>query len=275
MTEQLFLVAHIAGRGVAIDSAQVESVVDIGHVTPTPRVAKHIRGLAALCSRVVTVIDAHAALGLPPVGIAGSRAVITVIDGHHYAVLVDSLVRASEQAGLTTEIQGFTTLAWNGGRARTQWLARGRPPHPGRLNETCHMVFKGADVSWRRARTDIAALFKADLFREGVDGEAIDWGCQRLAAHDVSRRILVVISDGSPMDAATSQANGPSYLDEHLKDVLLRHETVRDVEVLGLGMGCDLSTFYRHCATVDPAAPLDTKRLLDLAQWIGQRRGQP
>ena len=91
MTEQLFLVAHIAGRGVAIDSAQVESVVDIGHVTPTPRVAKHIRGLAALRSRVVTVIDAHAALGLPPVGIAGSRAVITVIDGHHYAVLVDSL----------------------------------------------------------------------------------------------------------------------------------------------------------------------------------------
>ena len=91
MTEQLFLIAHIAGRGVAIDSAQVESVVDIGHVTPTPLVAKHIRGLAALRSRVVTVIDSHAALGLPPLGIAGSRAVITVIDGHHYAVLVDSL----------------------------------------------------------------------------------------------------------------------------------------------------------------------------------------
>ena len=91
MTEQLFLIAHIAGRGVAIDSAQVESVVDIGQVTPTPRVAKHIRGLAALRSRVVTVIDTHAALGLPPLGIAGSRAVITVIDGHHYAVLVDSL----------------------------------------------------------------------------------------------------------------------------------------------------------------------------------------
>jgi purine-binding chemotaxis protein CheW len=91
MTEQLFLIAHIAGRGVAIDSAQVESVVDIGQVTPIPRVASHIRGLAALRSRVVTVIDAHAALGLPPLGISGSRAVITVIDGHHYAVLVDSL----------------------------------------------------------------------------------------------------------------------------------------------------------------------------------------
>ena len=91
MSEHLFLIAHIAGRGVAIDSSQVESVVDIGKVTPTPRVAKHIRGLAALRSRVVTVIDTHAALGLPPLGIAGSRAVITVIDGHHYAVLVDSL----------------------------------------------------------------------------------------------------------------------------------------------------------------------------------------
>ncbi len=91
MSEQLFLIAHIAGRGVAIDSAQVESVVDIGSVTPTPRVATHLRGLAALRSRVVTVIDTHAALGLPPIGSAGSRAVITVIDGHHYAVLVDSL----------------------------------------------------------------------------------------------------------------------------------------------------------------------------------------
>jgi purine-binding chemotaxis protein CheW len=91
MSERLFLIAHIAGRGVAIDSAQVESVVDLGQVTPTPRVAPHIRGLAALRSRVVTVVDAHAALGLPPLGISGARAVITVIDGHHYAVLVDSL----------------------------------------------------------------------------------------------------------------------------------------------------------------------------------------
>jgi purine-binding chemotaxis protein CheW len=91
MTDQLFLIAHIAGRGVAIDSSQVESVVDIGSVTPTPRAAPHIRGLAALRSRVVTVIDAHAALGLPKLAIAGNRAIITVVDGHHYAVLVDSL----------------------------------------------------------------------------------------------------------------------------------------------------------------------------------------
>ena len=114
MTQQLFLIAHIAGRGVAIDSAQVESVVDIGHVTPTPRVAKHIRGLAALRSRVVTVIDTHAALGLPPIGIAGSRAVITVIDGHHYAVLVDSL----EDVALFERLPLSSGLALDRGWAR-------------------------------------------------------------------------------------------------------------------------------------------------------------
>ncbi|MDG0022953.1 cobalt chelatase [Trinickia sp. Y13] len=188
------------------------------------------------------------------------------------AMLVDSLVRAGEQAGLVTEVLGFTTGAWNGGRARLQWLACARPPHPGRLNELCHMVLKSANDSWRRARTDIAALFKADLFREGVDGEAVEWACARLAAVPVTRRILVVISDGSPMDAATAQANDAAYLDAHLKEVLLRHETLRDVDVVGLGIGRDLSAYYRHCATLDPAAPLDMKRLAGVARWIGARR---
>lgn len=188
------------------------------------------------------------------------------------AVLVDSLARASEQAGLSTEVLGFTTGAWNGGRARLQWLASARPSHPGRLNELCHMVFKRANDSWRRARTDIAALFKADLFREGVDGEAVEWACSRLAALPVSRRILVVISDGSPMDAATAQANDATYLDAHLKEVVLHHETLRDVDVVGLGIGRDLSAYYRHCATLDPAEPLDTKRLVGVARWIGARR---
>ncbi|WP_206952513.1 cobaltochelatase CobT-related protein [Trinickia acidisoli] len=188
------------------------------------------------------------------------------------AMLIDTLARAGEQAGLATEVLGFTTGAWNGGRARLEWLAQGRPPYPGRLNELCHMVFKGADDSWRRARTDIAALFKADLFREGVDGEAIEWACARLGAHTLARRILVVISDGSPMDAATVQANDAAYLDNHLKDVLARHEALGDVEVIGLGIGRDLSACYRHCMTFDPTAPIDMKRLVELARWIGARR---
>lgn len=188
------------------------------------------------------------------------------------AMLVDILVRASEQAGLATEVLGFTTGAWNGGRARFDWLAHGRPKHPGRLNEICHMVFKCADDSWRRARADIAALFKADLFREGVDGEAVEWACTRLAARKQTRRILVVISDGSPMDAATAQANDAFYLDNHLKEVVARHEARRDVDVIGLGVGLDLSPYYRHCVALDLAEPLDMPRLVGLARWIGARR---
>jgi cobaltochelatase CobT len=188
------------------------------------------------------------------------------------AMLVDTIARASEHAGIATEVLGFTTGAWNGGRTRSEWLARGRPRHPGRLNEICHMVLKRAQDSWRRARTDIAALFKADLFREGVDGEAVQWACERLSAQAFARRILVVVSDGSPMDTATVQANGASYLDDHLKDVLARCETRREVDVIGLGVGADLGLFYRHCMRLDPAAPLDTKRLIAIAKWIGERR---
>lgn len=188
------------------------------------------------------------------------------------AMLADIFARAAEQAGLATEVLGFTTGAWNGGRARLDWLARGRPQHPGRLNETCHMVFKCADDSWRRARTGIAALFKADLYREGVDGEAVEWACTRLAARPEARRILVVISDGSPMDASTAQANDAFYLDNHLKDVVARHETLRDVDVIGVGVGLDLSPYYRHCVALDLAEPLDMARLVGLARWIGARR---
>lgn len=198
------------------------------------------------------------------------------------AMLVDVLVRACEQAGVATEVLGFTTGAWNGGGARLEWLARGKPPRPGRLNEVCHMIFKSAADSWRRSRADIAALFKADLFREGVDGEAVEWACTRLAErasghlyprlHEHARRVLVVISDGSPMDAATVQANDESYLDAHLKEVLAWHEARKDVEVIGLGIGRDPTLFYRHCAALDPSAPPDMARVVTLAKWIAARR---
>ncbi|SDC87122.1 cobaltochelatase CobT-related protein [Paraburkholderia lycopersici] len=188
------------------------------------------------------------------------------------AAMVDLFARACEQAGLACEVLGFTTLAWNGGRARADWLASGRSPHPGRLNETCHMVFKSADDSWRRARPAIAALLKTDLFREGVDGEAIEWACARLASRAEARRILVVISDGSPMDAASAQANDAFYLDNHLKEVVARHEAMRDVDVIGLGVGLDLGPYYRHCVALDFDEPLDMRTLAGLARWIGTRR---
>ena len=187
------------------------------------------------------------------------------------ATLVDILLRALEMAGVGTELLGFTTAAWNGGRPYREWMSRGRPRHPGRLNEVCHLVFKDAGRSWRRARRDIAALLKADLFREGIDGEAVDWACNRLLARSAGRRILIVISDGSPADSATGLANDAFYLDNHLKDVVARREQQGQVEVLGLGVGLDLSPFYRRCLATDMTQALDNALFFEIVQLIGGR----
>ncbi|ACC75253.1 cobalt chelatase [Paraburkholderia phymatum] len=185
------------------------------------------------------------------------------------AMLIDVLTRALDAAGIANEVLGFTTGAWNGGRARQEWLARGRPRHPGRLTEVSHLVFKDAATSWRRARADIAALLKGDLFREGVDGEAVEWACNRLRTRAVNRRILIVVSDGSPMDAATNQANDAYYLDNHLKLVIGAQQAAGDVEVLGLGVGLDLSPYYRHSLAVDLSVPPDMTMLAEIAGFIG------
>ncbi|MDI3385502.1 cobalt chelatase [Streptomyces sp. B-S-A8] len=169
------------------------------------------------------------------------------------AVLVDVFARALEQAGASCEILGYTTGAWNGGRARRAWLRAGRPAHPGRLNEQCHLVFKDAETPWRRARRDIAALLKADLYREGLDGEAVAWAARRAQARPERRRLLFVLSDGSPMDTATHLANDRHYLDHHLKDVVAGLERSGEVEVHGLGVGLDLSPYYSRCHALDPS----------------------
>lgn len=187
------------------------------------------------------------------------------------AMMIDILIRALEMVGVSTELLGFTTGAWNGGRAHREWLDRGRPRDPGRLNEVCHLVFKDADRDWRRARTDIAALLKADLFREGIDGEAVDWACDRMIARDEARRILIVISDGCPMDCATGLANDAYYLDNHLKAVVARREQQGAVEILGLGVGQDLSPFYRSHLAIDMTRSLDNSLFFAIAQLIGGR----
>lgn len=187
------------------------------------------------------------------------------------AAMADILIRALEMVGVRTELLGFTTGAWNGGRAYRDWLGSGRPRHPGRLNEVCHMVFKDADRSWRRARADIAALFKADLFREGIDGEAVEWACSRMLARSAARRILIVVSDGCPADGATGLANDPFYLDNHLREVVERHARQGAVDILGLGVGLDLSPFYRRCLATDMTQALDNELFFDIAQLIGGR----
>lgn len=167
------------------------------------------------------------------------------------AMLVDVFVRALDSAGVASEVLGFTTGAWNGGRAQRDWRRAGRPRQPGRLNEACHLVFKDADTSWRRGRRDIAALLKFDLFREGIDGEAVDWACERVRGRSEARRLLLVISDGCPMDSATQLANDDRYLDRHLRDVVALREREGGVRICGVGVGLDLSAYYGRALALD------------------------
>jgi cobaltochelatase CobT len=169
------------------------------------------------------------------------------------AMMADVFARALEQAGVASEVLGFTTGAWNGGRPQREWVRAGRPPHPGRLNERSHLVFKAAATPWRRARPAMAALLKADLFREGIDGEAVDWACARLRQRGEARKLLLVISDGSPMDSATHLANDAHYLDHHLRDVVARQEQRGDIAIAGIGVGLDLSPYYRRSHVLDLA----------------------
>ncbi len=189
------------------------------------------------------------------------------------AVLVDVFVRALDMAGITSEVLGFTTGAWNGGRASRDWQRAGRPKNPGRLNEVHHLVFKSADTSWRCARPAMAALLKADLFREGIDGEAVDWACGRMQGRSESWRWLLVVSDGSPMDSATNLANDSHCLDHHLREVVLRQEQAGEVAVCGVGVGLDLSPYYGRSLALDLTAPPGNAVFHELLAWIaGHRR---
>jgi cobaltochelatase CobT len=181
------------------------------------------------------------------------------------AVLVDLFARALELAGVGCEVLGFTTASWNGGRARHDWVRAGRPANPGRLNDVRHLVIKDADTPYRTARTAIAGLLKLDLYREGIDGEAVEWARNRLETRDEQRRILVVISDGSPMDSATSLANDRDYLDQHLRDVLA---ATSDVDVCAVGVGLDLSVYYDRCTTLDLTEGTTHRVLADVLEAI-------
>jgi cobaltochelatase CobT len=187
------------------------------------------------------------------------------------AMLVDILVRALELAGVASEVLGFTTGAWNGGRARRDWQRAGRPAHPGRLNEACHLVFKHADTPWRRARCGIAALLKADLFREGIDGEAVDWACRRMEGRAETRRLLLVVSDGCPMDTATNLVNDAHYLDQHLREVVARREQEGRVAIHGVGVGLDLSPYYSRSRALDLAASTGNGVFRELLEMIAGR----
>lgn len=170
------------------------------------------------------------------------------------AALVDMLARALDRVDVYVEILGFTTTAWNGGRAREEWLRSSRPPDPGRLNSLQHIVFKDAQTPWGRSRSGVAGLLWQPMFKEGIDGEAVLWAYERLISIEAPKgsHFLIMISDGSPMDGATVLANGEDFLDEHLVDVITAIEKAGAVQVFGLGIGHDMSTYMLNSKIADP-----------------------
>jgi cobaltochelatase CobT len=192
------------------------------------------------------------------------------------AVLADVLARAAEQAGAEVEVLGFTTATWRGGLSARDWQRAGRPRSPGRVADLRHLVFKDRQTPWRRARPGLSALLKTDLYREGVDGEAVAWACQRLRAEEAAgpgpRRLLIVVSDGSPMETATHLANDAHYLDQHLRQVVEAQEAAGDVEILGLGVGLDLSPFYRRCHALEFAGLPTRATVQEILGLIGRPR---
>lgn len=167
------------------------------------------------------------------------------------ALSTDILARTLERCQVRTEILGFTTGDWMGGRPGKRWRARGRQPNPGRLNELRHIVYKSADTPWRRARKNLGLMLRSDLLKENIDGEALLWASERLLARPERRRILMVISDGSPLDHATLNANPPDYLELHLRRVIAQIEARGTIELLAIGIGHDVTEYYRRAVMLD------------------------
>ena len=172
------------------------------------------------------------------------------------AISADILARTLERCGVKTEILGFTTRAWKGGQSRETWLAAGRPPQPGRLNDVRHIVYKMADEPWRRARNSLGLMMREGLLKENIDGEALMWAHQRMMARPEERRILMVISDGAPVDDSTLSVNSGSYLERHLRQVIGWIEKKSPVELIAIGIGHDVTRYYSRAVTIMDAEQL-------------------
>ncbi len=183
------------------------------------------------------------------------------------AMCADILARTLERCAVKTEILGFTTRAWKGGQSREKWTAAGKPPHPGRLNDLRHIIFKSADEPWRRSRRNLGLMMREGLLKENIDGEALMWAHNRIVARPEQRRILMVISDGAPVDDSTLSVNAGNYLERHLRHVIQEIEEHSSVELVAIGIGHDVTRYYRRAVTIVDAEQLGgamTEQLISL-----------
>ena len=198
------------------------------------------------------------------------------------ACCADLLARTLERCGVKVEILGFTTRAWKGGHAREQWLNSGKPAIPGRLNDLRHIIYKAADAPWRRSRRNLGLMMREGLLKENIDGEALAWAHNRLLARPEQRRILMMISDGAPVDDSTLSVNSGAYLERHLRHVIAEIETRSPVELVAIGIGHDVTRYYRRAVTVTDAEELAgvmTDKLAELfdedVAWRERNRNGP
>jgi cobaltochelatase CobT len=194
------------------------------------------------------------------------------------AMCADILARTLERCGVKVEILGFTTRAWKGGQSRERWIADGKPPHPGRLNDLRHIVYKAADEPWRRARKNLGLMMREGLLKENIDGEALMWAHNRLMARPEQRPILMVISDGAPVDDSTLSVNSGNYLEQHLRRVIAEIEEKSQAELVAIGIGHDVTRYYRRAVTIVDAEQLGgamTDQLISLFAEENARLAHP
>jgi cobaltochelatase CobT len=186
------------------------------------------------------------------------------------AMSADILARTLERCGVKVEILGFTTRAWKGGQARERWIAAGKPPNPGRLNDLRHIIYKPADAPWRRARRSLGLMLREGILKENIDGEALLWAHNRLIGRPEERRILMVISDGAPVDDSTLSVNPGNYLEKHLREVIRDIERMGLVELTAIGIGHDVTRYYRRAVTIVDAEQLGGVMLERLAELFDE-----
>jgi cobaltochelatase CobT len=189
------------------------------------------------------------------------------------ATCADILARTLERCGVKVELLGFTTKAWKGGQSREKWLADGKPPTPGRLNDLRHIIYKSADTPWRRARRNLGLMMREGLLKENIDGEALIWAHNRLLGRPEQRRILMMISDGAPVDDSTLSVNPGNYLEQHLRAVIEEIELRSPIELLAIGIGHDVTRYYRRAVTIVDAEELAGAMTEQLAALFEEETG--
>ncbi len=190
------------------------------------------------------------------------------------AMCGDILARTLERCAVKVEVLGFTTRAWKGGQSREQWIAAGKPATPGRLNDLRHIIYKKADAPWRRARKNLGLMLREGLLKENIDGEALLWAYRRLLARPEHRRILMVISDGAPVDDSTLSVNAGNYLERHLRDVIRDIESRNAVELIAIGIGHDVTRYYRRAVTIVDAEELGGTMMRKLTELFDEDEAQ-